>query len=290
LRRLGNRKLEKARLFQTGENLERPDRRLGKLIPNVNSEIALLGCPERHVLCLLDSVKRIIKPGCLHVAVNCAPHIVRSSFRDGLDPPEPGLQHSYDCETFRVSGPAFVFRPLLGKVTRAPLKLALIRNASGGLEEVIAARKHLIEAFPGNNDIVEAARNPIRAAIRDRVKDGKYEEALKLTEDSKELLGASNDQELNIYIYDAWAKSHVQAKEWEAAAKVYAAALQHAGDSSLLKNNIEFVYDSWAHGFIEKGEWDNAIRVYDNALNILTDNAHFKQNRAYCVQKKAGVG
>jgi hypothetical protein len=104
----------------------------------------------------------------------------------------------------------------------------------GGLEAAYVVQSRLVETFPWNKDVIESTRNPIRSAIRERAIAGKYEEALKLTEDSTVVLGETHVRELREYIYDTWAKKHIQAKEWEPAAEVYATALQRVGGSSLI--------------------------------------------------------
>src|SRR6267378_255348 len=101
--------------------------------------------------------------------------------------------------------------------------------------------------------MIERGRDQIRRAVDERVKAGKYEEALKLAEDSETLCDFAGINRLDEIVYDSWAKKQIAAQQWEAAADRYAIALERVSASSLLRNNVEYLAQEWARAVYTKG-------------------------------------
>lgn len=139
----------------------------------------------------------------------------------------------------------------VGFLAQEWLKAVLARDGSNAIAEVT---KVLVAKFPAmTTTMIECGRDQIRREVGERVKAGKYEEAFKLAEDSKALFDSAEINRLDEIVYDSWAKKQIAAKEWEAAADLYATALERVGTSSLLRNNVEYLAQEWARAVYAKG-------------------------------------
>jgi len=45
--------------------------------------------------------------------------------------------------------------------------------------------------------------------------------------------------------------------------------------------------DDWADEAMTLKDWDGAVKVYDRGLEYFPENGHLKNNRQYCLDKKA---
>src|SRR5258705_6311270 len=94
------------------------------------------------------------------------------------------------------------------------VRLHINSTTSGDHRKPVSVAK-----FPAmTSTMIERGRDQIRRAVDERVKAGKYEEALKLAEDSETLCDFAGINRLDEIVYDSWAKKQIAAQQWEAAA------------------------------------------------------------------------
>jgi tetratricopeptide (TPR) repeat protein len=133
--------------------------------------------------------------------------------------------------------------------------------AAGGAQEIAAISARLAKQFPGIPGVAESGRNQIQRAISEQLKGKNFEKALTIVKSASSLLPASDLTAFNEHIYDGWAYEKMAAKDWQAAADLYAAGLAAAGPTTHLQNNVAYFAQEWAQAALAKGGTDAILPV-----------------------------
>lgn len=92
--------------------------------------------------------------------------------------------------------------------------------------------------FPDLEDVARAANNHLNNTVVVLVEDNKYEEALAVLERLKDLAEQEADVErLAVFAYDRWAKTFIDAKNWDGAIEIYDRGLALYPDQGLFEQN-----------------------------------------------------
>lgn len=111
--------------------------------------------------------------------------------------------------------------------------------AQGNVEGLIEMAKIVtveFAAFPDAQDVVSAVAS---SAAADFVREGDFEEGLRLAEQTKQLMSDKTFNKIVVFSYDSWARSYYE-KDWAKAAEIYAAGLVRLPDNALLTQNREY--------------------------------------------------
>jgi tetratricopeptide (TPR) repeat protein len=139
---------------------------------------------------------------------------------------------------------------------------------------------------PRDARLVQNRKAVVHDIVMKEVKAGKFAEAWKKVDEHKEALGdKSLAHQMVLMIVDTQAQGHAQKKEWDAAVKIYAAALKKLPGDGHLTNNLVATYDDWARSYMDASNWADAIRVYEQGLTTLPGNGHLTNNLRYAQEQ-----
>ncbi|MFL5342768.1 MAG: transglutaminase family protein [Gemmataceae bacterium] len=143
-----------------------------------------------------------------------------------------------------------------------------------------------MKRFPQIAGLKEVASGYAHRVIGTLRGAGKFPEALAAIGDTKELLKDKDESKTLAYsVYDAWAASLKEKKDWQGAANLYAKGLGQYPKDKHLSNNAVATWDTWAATFIDMKDWAGAIKVYEKALKQFPDDGTLKNNRDYCKEE-----
>jgi tetratricopeptide (TPR) repeat protein len=159
---------------------------------------------------------------------------------------------------------------------------------SGGADKARAVLLDLRKRFPKLAEVDQLAHTHLQRAVAELSSAGKYTEGLALLDSNKDLLKNKQDATSVAYIvYDRWARSRQDKKNWQGAVDIYAKALAAYPKDSHLTNNAVATWNSWASTFMRAKDWNGAISIYEKALERFPDDGILKNNLNYCkVQRK----
>ncbi|MGH8432030.1 MAG: hypothetical protein ACREUF_16665, partial [Solimonas sp.] len=138
--------------------------------------------------------------------------------------------------------------------------------AKGGATEVSAVQAILASKVPGVSTLGNSGRDQIRRTVNEQVRSRDFAKALETLKSASSLLAPADMTQLNELVYDNWAKERAAAKDWAAAADIYATGLAAAGPTDLLRNNITYLAQEWARAAFASGGIDATIQVAQQAM------------------------
>lgn len=170
------------------------------------------------------------------------------------------------------------------------LQESLDKLAAAG-DNVPAAATHyrtVAAQFPQEKVVGEIGAAHALRTIHRLCEDGKFEKALAAIPDYIPIVGVGEGRDrLAEQVYGSWANQLRSRKQWTAAIEKCLEGLKVVPKSDRLLNGALKAVDDWAEPAISAKDWDEAIKIYDRGLAYLPDNGHLKNNRDYCVGKKA---
>lgn len=123
-----------------------------------------------------------------------------------------------------------------------------------GEARALGALRDLAARFPGNEDVTSAADNHVRRMAYGLADAGKFEEALVAIQEAQDLMkDTAGVREVSLYVYDNWAKRHMDDGQWEMAADVYAKGLAAYPGEGLLEGNVAYLAQEWSKAAYAKG-------------------------------------
>jgi tetratricopeptide (TPR) repeat protein len=152
-----------------------------------------------------------------------------------------------------------------------------------------AAEKVLVEQLARFKDIQgiqDVALGYFQRIVRKLSDEAKYAEALAVAERGETLLSdkvAAAD--LPALVYDIWAKTFVDKKDWLGAIDVYAKGIEKFPQNDHLQQNTVATWHQWAKTLMDKQDWAGAAAVYEKALAQFRDDGTLKNNLEYCREK-----
>ncbi len=157
---------------------------------------------------------------------------------------------------------------------------------SGGQEKARTVLLDLRKRFPDMKEIDGLANSHVQRVVADLRSAEKYKEALAAVDDNKELLPVKDDAKTLAYtVYDNWASSFKQKKDWQGAVDIYAKSLETYPKDGHLTNNAVATWNGWASTFMDAKDWPGAIKIYENALKQFPVNGTLTNNLKYCQQQ-----
>ena len=135
-----------------------------------------------------------------------------------------------------------------------------------------------MKRFPQITELKDVASGHAQRVVGVLRDAGKFPEALTAISDNKELLKDKDDKALARSVYDRWARSLKEKKDWQGAVDLYAEALERYPKDNHLFNNAIASWDAWAGSLKEKKDWQGAIDLYAKALERYPKNNHFTNN------------
>ncbi|WP_108816574.1 hypothetical protein [Loktanella sp. Alg231-35] len=112
--------------------------------------------------------------------------------------------------------------------------------ASGGETGLIAAVSAIRTILPDTTGLQDVLEQIVARHVGGLVASGEAEAALQLVDKLSEVLADETDHEVRVYLYNQWARRHLDAEDWAAAVDVYKRGLADVGSSSLLENNLGY--------------------------------------------------
>ncbi|HKB06094.1 MAG TPA: hypothetical protein VKD90_28120, partial [Gemmataceae bacterium] len=132
---------------------------------------------------------------------------------------------------------------------------ALALQADGREGEAKAVLLRALIRFPGVPNVAKAARNHLPLVVQDLRDAGKYTEALAVLDRHWDLLqdlhkdkADAERNEIGGGVYDIWAKTFIDKKDWDSAIAKYNEGLKVFKNSSLLKRNRQYCVDMKKRG------------------------------------------
>jgi len=98
----------------------------------------------------------------------------------------------------------------------------------------------LLKDHPGEKDLQEIVRGHVIRGMNDLKNKKQYEEALAYVSRHQEMLGEADTRKFRVSMYDAWAMSFREPKQWQAGIAIYQTALKEYPGDSLLTNNLKY--------------------------------------------------
>jgi tetratricopeptide (TPR) repeat protein len=122
--------------------------------------------------------------------------------------------------------------------------------------------------FPAAESLGDVAISHVAKTLRGLRDAGKFDEALAVLDRNQTLLqklcpkkASDQSKDMATAIYDSWAKRHIAAKEWSAAADIYAKALERFPRDYHLSNNLVYVVQEWVKDATAQDGSDAARRI-----------------------------
>ncbi len=166
--------------------------------------------------------------------------------------------------------------------------LIIIRKKDG-VPAALAHYKALQEAFPTVAAVADLGHSHAGRAVKELTGAGQFPEALARVKELAPLWGKPDRQaKATANVYDAWAWTFVEKKEWVKALDKYKEGSAACPGQDWLAGNAVAVVDRWADPAIDAKNWDAAIRIYKVGETYHPKNGHLEHNRDYCEKKKAG--
>lgn len=156
-----------------------------------------------------------------------------------------------------------------------------------GLEQGFAVARNLQKRFSRLKGVQTTLANTVKRAVYEYRRTGKYEEALNAIRKGGSLLGAAKQRnEVRAGVYDAWARSFWQKKQYDRGLKIYRRGLKQLPGNALLARNAGYVWNLKGMAAIKAKDWETAIADYTAALKEFPNNRTLKSNLRYCRQQK----
>jgi tetratricopeptide (TPR) repeat protein len=163
-----------------------------------------------------------------------------------------------------------------------------VRDAykSSGQEKAKAVLFGLRQRYPSLAAVDGIAQAHVQRVVAELRDAGKYAEGLAAIDANKDLLKNSNSAMGLVYsVYDRWAGSFTDKKDWQGATDIYAKALKSYPKDGHLRNNAIATWNSWASTRMDAKDWAGAIKLYENGLMQFPDSGVLKNNLAYCKEQ-----
>ena len=146
--------------------------------------------------------------------------------------------------------------------------------------------KKLTQRFSEVGGVSKFARQHIRQAIDQLIKQQEFAAALQELEQSRPLLASERDFDgLVVNVYYHWSHYYSDNGDWPSAVSRYDEALSKFAQNRKLKKNAIATWHAWAKEYLDSKEWAKAIEIYEDGLNQIPDASLFKQNIKYCRSK-----
>ena len=159
-----------------------------------------------------------------------------------------------------------------------------------GFEKAAVVANQLRKRFPRLVNVRKSLAGFVRSAVYDYGKKQKYVDALKAVKTGESLLGdPKQSKRLQASIYDSWARSFWQKKQFDQGLSVYRRGLKALPGDSLLSRNAVYVWNLKGMAAIKAKNWDTAIANYAAALKEFPSNRTLKSNLSYCQQQRRRV-
>jgi tetratricopeptide (TPR) repeat protein len=170
-----------------------------------------------------------------------------------------------------------------------------VRKSLNGLDKdaaapaaAVAHYRLVATEFPQIKDVAEEAVHHALEGIEALCEAGKYEAALNAAAAYAPLAKSSKEaQKVSARVWELWARRFSDMKQWSESVEKLREGLKACPGDDRLTNGAVATIDSWAKVSIDVGDWNAAIGVYDQGLSWLPENGHLKNNREYCVAKRA---
>jgi len=98
---------------------------------------------------------------------------------------------------------------------------------------------------------------------------------------------AQEPQQLQAQVWENRARNLADQKKWSESIEKSAEGLKAVPGNERLVNGAVLAIDDWADEAMTLKDWDGAVTVYDRGLKYFPENGHLKNNRQYCLGKKA---
>lgn len=165
--------------------------------------------------------------------------------------------------------------------------LRIVRKKDG-VPAMLAHFKELQTTFPAVADVGEVGWGHAVNAVNELRNAGKFTEALTHVKELAPLWGKPEQREkAAATVYDLWAWSFVEKKEWLNALDKYKEGAAACPGQDWLAGNAVAMVDKWAGAAIDAKNWDEAIRIYKVGETYHPKNGHLAHNRDYCEKRKA---
>ncbi len=174
------------------------------------------------------------------------------------------------------------FKRNLGYIAQEWVREAMEKEGAEAAEAVLV---QLLARFAKISEVQRVAERHVASMSRALYAKQRYEDAITVIERSKHLL--KNDRKVTQFIrpvYDAWAQSYVQQKDWEQALTIYEKALKNYQNSHLKRNAVA-TWHAWAKTYLDDKDWVKAIAIYEKGLEQFPHERVFKNNVTYCQQQ-----
>jgi tetratricopeptide (TPR) repeat protein len=113
-----------------------------------------------------------------------------------------------------------------------------------GPDKAADVLRALKQKFPGVQGVAQSAQNHLNNTVNALVRDGKHEEALAVLERLKDLADGEADVEsIAVFVYDRWARTFIDKKEWDGAIAIYDKGLAGYPNQGLLEQNKAYCID-----------------------------------------------
>jgi len=166
--------------------------------------------------------------------------------------------------------------------------LAALAKEGSAPTAAVAHYRVVLAEFPEAKVVGEMAMAHAQRTLSHMCDEKKYAEALTAAALYAPLAGSKDQAEsLVTQVYSEWGYSFREQMNWTAAIEKYLEGLKVVPDSDRLLSRAVGAIDDWADVSMKTDDWDAAIKVYDRGLVYLPNNGHLKNNREYCVSKKA---
>lgn len=152
----------------------------------------------------------------------------------------------------------------------------------GGFDEAEKVLSEMLELNPDSADVAESAENFVLRAAADLRDRGRYEEALAaLDRGERWIRDRKLVERVKVSLFDAFARRHLESKEWEKALEIYARARRAFPGNALLKQNTLAAWDRWGRDRIKEKDWEGACRVYGEARKRFPREEYFQRGLGY---------
>jgi tetratricopeptide (TPR) repeat protein len=148
----------------------------------------------------------------------------------------------------------------------------------------------LVKRHPTVTELKQVAVQRLRRGIDEQLKAGKFEGAAtavtglaKVVEDPAVVEG------LTAHVYNTWAISKLDAKDWSAAVEIFGKGRQAAPKSSTLEKNEEIAWHQWTHSLLKAQDWAQAVKVFAQARARYPKDDALENNEKVAWSRWAGA-
>jgi len=142
--------------------------------------------------------------------------------------------------------------------------------------------------FPDVEAVTEIALAHVSRSIDSITEGSRFAYAISVADVYAVMIDSAQEpQQLQARVWENWARNLADQKKWSESFEKYAEGLKAVPGNERLINGAIRTIDDWADEAMTLKDWDGAVKVYDRGLEYFPENGHLKNNRQYCLDKKA---